>query len=105
MLLYQLTGGFTGNVLTNPVQVYSSNAQLISQTVFYKPVRIAIAVLAGIAALAWVTERSVGRSNYITDFVEKGGQYGLWGIVVLAVVALVVYGWSRIEVMGKTVKA
>jgi hypothetical protein len=64
---------------------------LLSHTSVYKWARITGAVLAAIAAIAWVIERSSGNSNFITSFVERGSQYSLWGIVALAIVSLIVY--------------
>lgn len=64
---------------------------LLSHTSIYKWVRITGAILAAIAALAWVVERSSGKGNFITGFVERGAQYSLWIIVLLAFFSIIVY--------------
>jgi hypothetical protein len=64
---------------------------LLSHTTVYKWVRISGAILAAIAALAWVIERSSGKGNFITGFVERSAQYSLWLIVALAVFSIIVY--------------
>ena len=66
---------------------------IISKTPVYKWVRIIGAVLAAVAALAWIAERSSGKSNVITGFVQKASQYGLSCIVLLAIIAILSYLW------------
>lgn len=64
---------------------------LLSKTSFYSLFRITGAVLAGIAALAWIVERTSGNANFITGFLEKATQYGVWCIVGLAAVSIIAY--------------
>ena len=48
---------------------------LLSRTPMYKWIRITGAILAGIAALAWVAERSLGKPNSVTNTVATVAQY------------------------------
>lgn len=64
---------------------------LLSKTPGYKWIRTIFAASAGIAALAWIAERSTGKANFITGFVELAAQYGIWCIEALALSSLVVY--------------
>lgn len=64
---------------------------LLSQTTFYKGVRISGAALAGIAALAWITERISFKSNPITNFILKAPQYAPWLLLGLAVTAVICF--------------
>ena len=64
---------------------------LLCKTPLYKWVRTTGAVLAGIAALAWIMERSTGKANFITDFVQTITQYDMWRIAPLSVILLIVY--------------
>lgn len=64
---------------------------LLSKTPAYKWVRIPGAVLAGIAATAWIIQRTSGKGNLVTSFVEAMTQYSTWCIAALAVGALGVY--------------
>ena len=66
---------------------------LLSKIPAYKYFRIAGASLAGIAAIAWIVERSSGKANFITEFITNTTQYGLWCIIGLAVVSMIVYIW------------
>jgi HupE / UreJ protein len=70
---------------------------LLSQTTFYKWLRIGGAVLAAIAALAWIAERSSGESNVITVLVQNISPYAKWCIITLAVIAVSVYLWQRAQ--------
>lgn len=64
---------------------------LLSQTSFYKVIRIAGASAAGIAALAWIAERTWGQPNFITQAIQQLSSYSLWLIAVLAVFASVAF--------------
>jgi hypothetical protein len=66
---------------------------LLSTTPVYKWVRIAGAVLAALAALAWIAERSLGRANWISNTVAAAAPYSLWAILLLMLLSLIVYGW------------
>ncbi|MBD2752916.1 HupE/UreJ family protein [Spirosoma sp. BT704] len=61
---------------------------LLSRTSAYRYVRIAGAVLASIAAVAWVIERITGQSNILTKSVEQVAGYAPYVLVVLALLAL-----------------
>jgi hypothetical protein len=65
---------------------------LLSQTAFYSPLRIAGAVTAAIAAIAWIVERITGNPNQIAVFVQNVSQYAHLGIFVLALLALLAFG-------------
>ena len=61
---------------------------LLSPYPVYKIVRIAGAVLAGIASLAWMFERITGTSNFITIPLEDNSNYSIWIISGLALFAI-----------------
>jgi hypothetical protein len=71
---------------------------LLSQSSTYKYVRNLLAVLAGIAALAWISERITGRSNWISVFILKSTQYAPYLIGMLAITALVINTVQRIKI-------
>ncbi len=64
---------------------------LLSKTTAYKYLRPIGATLAGMAALAWIIERTTGKANFVTGFVETLTQYGVWCIAALAVLSLILY--------------
>ncbi len=64
---------------------------LLSRTPLYKWVRITGALMAGIASLAWITERSLGKPNWTTGLVQSATQYAGWCIATLAVGSVTVY--------------
>lgn len=61
---------------------------LLSMTPVYKWIRITGAVLAGIAAAVWMTERISGSPNAVGGFIQNISQYAHLGILTLAVIAL-----------------
>ncbi len=65
---------------------------LLSKTVAYKWLRTGGAILAGIAAIAWMIERTTGSANRITNFITEATQYSIWAIAGLAIVSLIMYG-------------
>lgn len=67
---------------------------LLNKTPFYKWFRIAFALLAAVAALAWTAERISGQANYITTAVQNISTYGIWCIAALAITALFLYFFS-----------
>ncbi len=73
---------------------------LLSRSGSYNIVRIGGAIFAGIAALAWMTERIVERTNPITILVEGLVQYSPWVILSLAAASLL----SMIHLRMKTSK-
>jgi hypothetical protein len=71
---------------------------LLSQSSTYKFVRNLFAVLAGIAALAWIFERITGHSNWIAVFILKSTQYAPYIIGMLAITALIINIGQRIRI-------
>lgn len=65
---------------------------LLSLTRFYKYVRITGAMLAAVAAVAWIVERVSGSPNQIGGFAQNISAYGHLGILLLAVSALLAFG-------------
>ena len=63
---------------------------LLSKTGFYKWFRVSGALMAALAAIAWILERSSGTPNFITGSIEELTQYGLYGIASLAFISLAV---------------
>ena len=70
---------------------------LLSQTPLYKYVRTSGAILAGIAALAWIAQRVTGKANYITSLIQKIIPYSFWGLVMLSLLSLFAFGYHRIK--------
>jgi hypothetical protein len=68
---------------------------LLSQTTLYKWIRISWAVLAVIAAMAWITERLSGNTNIISKAIQNNVSSAPWGILLLAVTAILFYGIHR----------
>jgi len=70
---------------------------LLSQSPLYKWIRISWAVLAIIAALAWITERLSGNVNFISTAIQNNASRAPWGILILAVTAILLYGihWKK----------
>ncbi|AUD06108.1 HupE/UreJ family protein [Spirosoma pollinicola] len=68
---------------------------LLSQTRVYPFVRTAGAVLAGVAALAWLSERTFGQSNFLTALITKGAGYAPWLIIVLVSASLLLFWRER----------
>lgn len=64
---------------------------LLSRTPVYSYIRVGGALLAGVAAIAWIIERISGQSNLITRLLEAERTYAIWLIVLLAGFAL----WTR----------
>jgi len=71
---------------------------LLSQSLIYSYFRNFSAILAGIAALAWILERSTGKPNWISVFVLKMTQYALYMIGLLVITALIVSTVERIKI-------
>ena len=61
---------------------------LSQQPKVYHVVRISGAIIAAIAAMAWIIQRISGKSNVFTEGVENIFVYGRWFILVLAVLAV-----------------
>jgi len=67
---------------------------LLGQTSVYKLIRIIGAVFSGVAAIAWIAERSLAQSNIITQTVQKVAENAQWCIISLAVISLASYLWN-----------
>ncbi|SHG45326.1 HupE / UreJ protein [Flavobacterium fluvii] len=70
---------------------------LLSKSSTYNYVRNLLAVLAGIAALAWISERITGHSNWIAVFILISTQYAPYIIGMLAITALIINVGQRIK--------
>ncbi|WP_232325983.1 HupE/UreJ family protein [Spirosoma montaniterrae] len=70
---------------------------LLSRTVVYAPVRVGGAVLAGVAALAWVVERFTGVENVLTLYIEQLAAYPFYLLTVLILVATGSLLWTHIR--------
>lgn len=68
---------------------------LLSTTPYYKWIRIGGAIVAAIAAMAWITERSLGKANIITTSIVKGAAYDWWIVFAFAIISLLIYGWQK----------
>ncbi len=77
---------------------------LLSQTPFYKYVRITGAIFAACAAVAWIAERVSGTPNFIGGFIQNISQYAPLGILILAVIALSAFGSRYINDSKYTVE-
>ncbi|MFT4016753.1 MAG: HupE/UreJ family protein [Agriterribacter sp.] len=64
---------------------------LLSKTAYYKWFRMAGALFAAVAALAWIAERSSGKANFVTSFTSTISQQGIWYIVAIALLSIVFY--------------
>ena len=67
---------------------------LFSPTPFYRWIRIGGATLAAAAAAAWIAERVFGKPNAVGIFVQNNSKNAHLGILVLALLALLAYGWQ-----------
>jgi hypothetical protein len=65
---------------------------LLSQTPVYKWVRIVWALLAGITSLAWILERVSEKPNRISILIQSNYEYAPWGILILALFSLTIFG-------------
>ena len=66
---------------------------LLSPTPAYKMVRVGGAITAATAALAWIAERITGVPNVATTFIQNNIKYAIWGIAILALLAIINYAW------------
>lgn len=67
---------------------------LLSRTSLYRWIRISGALFAAIAAVAWIAERSSGEPNVVSSFMQRVFEYAPWGILILAIFAVVVFSWQ-----------
>jgi hypothetical protein len=72
---------------------------LLSQTKLYPPFRIGGAIVASIAATAWVFERISNTPNFVSLWMGKALPYAPWGIGLLAIVA--VFGYFSLKKCSK----
>jgi HupE / UreJ protein len=68
---------------------------LLSQTKLYAPFRIFGAIVASIAAIAWIVERVSNTPNFITEWMENALPYAPWLIVFLAIGAVASYFYFK----------
>ena len=64
---------------------------LLARSRVYAPFRITGAALTGIAAAAWLAERTFGWTNPIAPVVESAASHALWLIVVLVVLTFLAF--------------
>ncbi len=64
---------------------------LLSRTSFYSFFRVGGAVLATIAAIAWIIERLLEKPNIVTDLITKVANYSVWLLGVLIFGAILSY--------------
>jgi len=64
---------------------------LLSQTPFYKYIRIGGAVLASVAALGWIVERVSGESNIIAQSIIRLSGISIWLLTGLVLIAFLGY--------------
>ncbi|MGQ7945364.1 HupE/UreJ family protein [Flavobacterium sp. WC2509] len=76
---------------------------LLSRSSTYKYVRNILAVLSGIAALAWIAERITEHSNWISVFILKSTQYAPYLIGMLAITAIIINVGERIKIKRKII--
>ncbi|PZP47601.1 MAG: hypothetical protein DI598_10845 [Pseudopedobacter saltans] len=68
---------------------------LLSRTPYYSYFRIGGAVLAVIASIAWILERSLNTPNAITEFIAEQYSKAIWLIVALAIVSVIIYFYNK----------
>lgn len=78
---------------------------LLSRTPAYATVRVAGAVFAAIAALAWGLERALAQANPVTVAVERVAQHAPWLLGALAFAALFSYWRARSQGSRSSVPA
>lgn len=61
----------------------------------YRWVRITGALLAAIASIAWILERSTGQGNFVTEKLVALPEYGIWFIVVFALISVITYSFYK----------
>lgn len=70
---------------------------LLSRTPVYKAVRIIWAILAGIASLAWISERISEKPNPISILIQNNYHYAPWSILILALFSLACFGANYLK--------
>jgi HupE / UreJ protein len=64
---------------------------LLSRTSFYSIFRVIGAILAAIAAIAWIIERLLEKPNFITELIAKIANYTIFLLIVLMLIAVIGY--------------
>ncbi|MFT4094688.1 MAG: HupE/UreJ family protein [Niabella sp.] len=72
---------------------------LLNKTPYYKWFRIPAAILAAVAALAWIAERTSGKSNIITAYTAAIPENSWNCILGIALVALLVFAFYRVRLL------
>jgi hypothetical protein len=72
---------------------------LLSRTAYYAIFRITFAILAGIAALAWMLERYSQKVNIISDFISKSMAYSNQALIVLMTVSFLLFWQDRNRIL------
>lgn len=72
---------------------------ILSRTPYYSIFRISCAILAGIAAIAWVIERYSQQVNFISTFMNKSQVYSFEVLLVLIGVSLTLFLQKKISVL------
>lgn len=68
---------------------------LLARTRFYPGIRVAGAVFAGVAALAWIEERVTGTPNGLGDRIDAGLGYAPWFVPAATLIAVVIQFAAR----------
>jgi HupE / UreJ protein len=68
---------------------------LLSRTSFYRIFSVGGAILAGIAAIAWIIERLFEKPNFITDSITKVASYAVWLLGLLVLVSVMAYFFKK----------
>jgi hypothetical protein len=63
---------------------------LLARSRVYRPFRVTAASLTGIAAAAWLAERTFGWANPVVPIVERAAAHALWLLAALVVLTFVV---------------
>lgn len=66
-----------------------------SQSRVYLWIKNGFAILIGLAALAWITERVSGNTNVVTQQVETLADFSPWLLLILTLFALLLLAWER----------
>jgi hypothetical protein len=70
---------------------------ILSVHPIYKWVRVGGALLASVAAVGWIIQRSAGHDNVITNFIETIAANALWLIIALVLFAVITFIFSRVK--------
>ena len=68
---------------------------LLARTRFYPGIRVAGALFAGVAALAWIEERITGTPNGLGDRIDAGLGYAPWFVPAATLIALAIHFATR----------